>query len=183
MGVGGLGSLVGRYVAVVAAAASALLVLDAVPWLLEGVVRGVVAHRSVEDAERALGATLLVPAYFPQTYRWPPAEVRTVGRPARSAAFTMAPAKPGGTALLIVQSLDGGARTPEQLLSSGKELHRVSFDLAGREAVMTDVFLPPDGAFHDVSFVADSRRVVIRFRGDPEEVLKIAASLRRGGPR
>ena len=183
MGEGGLGSLVGRYVAVVAAAASSLLVLDAVPWLVQGVVRGVVAHRSIEDAERALGATLLVPAFFPQTYRWPPAEIRTVGRPDRAAAFTILPASPGRTPLLVVQSLDGEARTPERLLPSGKELHRVSFDLAGKEAVMTDVFLPPDGAFHDVSFVADGRRVVIRFRGDPEEILKIAASLRRGGPR
>jgi len=177
----GLGGLVGRYVAVVAAAASALLVLDGVPWLLNGVSRGVVAHGSVEDAERALGTTLLVPAYFPQAFRWPPAEVRTISRPARAAALAFAPAVPGRTSLLIVQSLDGEAPVADRLLPSGKELHRVVFDLGGSPAVMTDVLLPPDGTFHDISFVADGRRVVFRFQGDPEEILKMAASLRRSG--
>jgi hypothetical protein len=57
----------------------------------------------------------------------------------------------------------------------------VAFDLGGSPAVMTDVLLPPDGTFHDVSFVADGRRVVFRFQGDPEEILKMAASLGRSG--
>jgi len=177
----GLGALVGRYAAVVAAAASALLVLDAVPWLLHGLVRGVVAHRTVEDAEQTLGSKLLVPAYFPQAFRWPPVEIRTVSRPSRAAALTLAPAGPGGRSVLIVQSLDGDVPVGDRLLPPGKELHRVAFDLGGSPAVMTDVLLPPDGTFHDVAFVADGRRVVFRFQGDPEEILKMAASLGRSG--
>ena len=179
----GLGGLVGRCVAVVAAAASALLVLDGVPWLLHGVARGVVAHGSVEDAEQTLGATILLPAYFPQAFRWPPAGIRTVRSPARAAALAFAPADSGRTPLLIVQSIDGEVPVADRLLPPGKELHRVSFDLGGIPAVMTDVFLPPDGTFHDISFVADGRRVVFRFQGDPEEILKMAASLGRSGRR
>lgn len=175
----GLAGLVGRYVAVVAAAAAALLVLDSVPWLLGGALRGVTAHRSVEDAEQALGAPLLVPAYVPSALRWPPDEVRTVTRPVPAAALTLTPRGAGAAAVLLVQTLGAEASVPDRLLPPGKELHRVAFDLHGTPAVESDVFLPPDGTFHDVSFAVEGRRVVVRFRGDPEEILRMAASLGR----
>jgi hypothetical protein len=176
-----LARLFSRYVAVVAASAAALLLLDAVPWLLTGAGRGVVTHRSVEEAERALGAKLLLPACDPQSYRWPPAGIHTSLRPSRAAALTLAPE--GGTAgsLLFVQTLDGGAAVPEGLLPKGKEIHRVDFDLDGTPVRMTDLLLPPDGTFHDVSLVVKGRHVVFRFQGDPVGVLKMAASLGRGG--
>jgi len=176
-----LAKLLGRYVAVVAAVVAALLVLDAVPWLLTGAGRGVVKHRSIEAAERALGATLLVPAFFPQSYRWPPAAIFTSLRPAPAAALVLAPE--GGTAgpLLFVQTLEGSAAVPEGLLPKGKEIHSVDFDLDGTPARMSDVVLPPDGTYHDVSFAAKGRHVVFRFQGDPVLILKMAASLARRG--
>jgi hypothetical protein len=165
---------------VVGAVAASLLVLDAVPWLLSGLVRGVAAHRSVEAAETALGEKLLLPAYFPDAFRWPPGEIRTVSRPTRAAALVLAPLRAGGEPVLFVQSLDGDGALPESLLPAGKEFHRVAFDLDGTEAVMTDLLLPPDGTFHDVAFLAAGRRVVFRFRGDPGEILKMARSLPGG---
>jgi hypothetical protein len=177
-----LARLLSRYIAVVAAAVAALLVLDAVPWLLTGAGRGVVTHRSVEAAEHALGATLLLPAFFPDSYRWPPAGILTARRPARAAALVLAPEGGEAGSLLFVQTLEGSVAVPEELLPKGKEIHRVDFDLDGTPARMTDVLLPPDGTFHDLSFVAKGRRVVFRFRGDPVVILKMAASLaRRGG--
>ncbi len=176
-------ALVGRYVAVIGAVAASLLVLDALPWLLSGLVRGVRAERSVEAAETALGAKLLLPVYFPDAYRWPPASIRTVSRPARAASLAFAPHRAGAEPVLFVQSLDGDASLPESLLPAGKEFHRVSFDLDGTPAVMTDLLLPPDGTFHDVTFVVAGRRVVFRFQGDPAEVLKMARSLTGGDRR
>lgn len=173
-------ALVGRFVAVVGAVAASLLVLDAVPWLLSGLVRGVTAHRSVDAAETALGAKLLLPAYFPDTYRWPPEEIRTVSRPTRAASIALVPLRAGGEPVLFVQSLDGDVPLPDSLLPAGKEFHRVTFDLDGTPAVMTDSLLPPDGTFHDVAFLAAGRRVVFRFRGDPAEILKMARSLPGG---
>ena len=173
-------ALVGRFVAVVGAVAASLLVLDAMPWLLSGLVRGVTAHRSVEAAETALGAKLLLPAYFPDTYRWPPAAIHTVSSPARAASLAIAPLRAGTEALLFVQSLDSDVPLPDSLLPAGKEFHRVAFDLEGTPAVMTDVLFPPDGTFHDVAFLAAGRRVVFRFRGDPAEILKMARSLPGG---
>jgi hypothetical protein len=176
-----LARLLGRYVAVVAGAAAALLVLDAVPWLLSGAGRGVTTYRSVEEAERALGTKLLVPAYFPEIWRWPPSSVLTTNVPARAAALILERREGSGT-LLLVQTVDGDGPLSEQLLPEGSEIHRVDFDLDGTPARMTDVLLPPDGTFHDVSFIAKGRRVVFRFQGDPVAVLKMAESLgRRGG--
>lgn len=170
-------ALVGRFVAVVGAVAASLLVLDAVPWLLSGLVRGVHAERSVEAAETALGAKLVLPVYFPDAYRWPPASIRTVSRPSRAASLVFASHHAGVEPVLFVQSLDGDVSLPDSLLPAGKEFHRISFDLDGIPAVMTDLLLPPDGTFHDVAFVAVGRRVVFRFQGDPAEVLKMARSL------
>ncbi len=178
----GLAGFLGRYIAVVTAAAAALLVLDAVPWLLTGAGRGVVTHRSVEEAERALDATLLFPAYFPRVYFWPPASVKTSTWPVRAAALLFRPATGAVGPLLFVQTVDGDGPLSEQLLPAGREIHRVDFDLEGTPARMSDVILPPDGTFHDITLAAKGRRVVFRFQGDPAEVLKMAASLgRRGG--
>lgn len=175
--------LLGRYAVVVAGTAAALLVLDAVPWLLSGTGRGVTTYRSVEEAERALGTTLLLPAFFPEAYRWPPSAVKASTRPVRAVALTL-DSRPGNAGpLLLVQALDGDLPVPGRLLPEGKQLHEVGFDLEGTPARMADVLLPPDGTFHDLSLVAKGRHVVFRFQGDPVTVLKMAASLPRGGRR
>ncbi len=178
-----LAALLGRYLAVVAAAAAALLVLDAVPWLLTGASRGIVTCRSVEEAERLLEAPIAVPAYFPQTYRWPPAAILVSPRPRPAAALTIASAGGAVEPVLFVQTPDPGVTFPQRLLPKGKEIHAVDFDLDGAPARMSDVLLLPDGTFHDVTFVTGGRRFVFRFRGDPEEVLRMARSLVRGGAR
>jgi hypothetical protein len=173
-------ALVGRFVAVVGAVAASLLVLDAVPWLLSGLVRGVTEHRSVEAAETALGAEFLLPVYFPDKYLWPPVAIRTVSKPARAASLAFAPLRAGVETVLFVQSLDGDVPLPDSLFPAGKEFHHVDFDLDGAPARMTDVLLPPDGTFHDIALLAAGRRVVFRFQGDPAEILKMAKSLPGG---
>ncbi len=171
----------GRYLAVVAGAAASLLVLDAVPWLLSGAVRGVTTYRNVEAAERSLGTTFLLPAFFPDVYRWPPSEVAAAMHPARAAALRFEPRRNGTGQLLFVQTLDGDLPVPGRLLPRGKVLQEVGFDLDGTPARMSDVLLPPDGTFHDLSFVTKGRHVVFRFQGEPEIILKMASSLRSGG--
>lgn len=178
---GEVARLLGRYVAVVGATAAALLVLDAVPRLLSGAGRGVTTFRNVEAAERALATTLLLPAFFPDVYRWPPSEVTASAHPARAVALTFEPRAEGAGRLLLVQTLDSDLPVPGRLLPHGKVLHEVAFDLDGTPARMIDVLLPPDGTFHDLSFAVKGRRVVFRFQGDAVTVLKMAASLLRGG--
>jgi len=175
--------LLGPYLGAVAAVSALLLFLDAIPSLVLGGARGVRVHPSVEEAERALGARLLVPVYFPETYGWPPASVRTSAGAPRAAALTLERRGTRGPALLFVQSLDGDSAPPAKLLPRGSETHAAAVDLGGTTARLTDVLLPPDGTFYDLSFVAAGRRVVFRFQGPPEEVLKMARSLPRGEPR
>jgi len=180
---GEVAKLLGRYVSVLAAAAASLLVLDSVPWLLSGAERGVSTYRNVEEAERALGTTLLMPAYFPEIYRWPPSEVTASTRPARAVALWLRSRTDGAGHLLFAQTLDADLPVPARLLKGGKVLHEVDFDLDGTPARMTDVLLPPDGTFHDLTFAAKGRRIVFRFQGDAATVLKMAASLPRESAR
>ncbi len=169
--------LLGAYLGAVAGISAALLVLDSVPALLLGGARGVTVHPAVDAAESAVGARLLVPVYFPESYRWPPRLVRTAAAPTRAAALTLASRDGRRPDLVIVQSLDGDLPVPAKLLPPGPETHHVVVDLDGTPATLTDVLLPPDGTFYDLSFVAAGRRVVFRFQGPPEEVLKMAASV------
>ena len=169
--------LLGAYLGAVAAVSAALLALDSVPALLLGGARGLWVHATVEAAERALGARLLVPAYFPESYRWPPRLVRTAVAPVRAAALTLASRDGRRPDLVVVQTLGGDVPIPAKLLPEGTRTHEVGVDLGGTAATLTDVLLPPDGTFYDLSFVAAGRRVVFRFQGPPDEVLKMAASL------
>jgi hypothetical protein len=177
---GELAKLLGKYVAVVAGAAASLLVLDAAPYFLSGAGRGVTTYQNVEAAERALGTTFLLPAFFPDAFRWPPSKVEAAIHPARAVALRFEPRSDGTGRLLFVQTLDADFPVPGRLLPGGKVLHEVAFDLDGTPARMTDVLLPPNGTFHDLSFVAKGRHVVFRFQGDSDMVLKMAASLRGG---
>jgi len=175
--------LFGAYLGAVAGVSAALLFLDSVPALLLGGARGVRVQPTVDAAERVLGGRLLVPAYFPESYRWPPRLVRTTAAPIRAAALTFASRDGRRPDLLLVQSLDGDVPLPAKFLPAGPQTHRVAVDLDGTPATLTDVLLPPDGTFFDLSFVAAGRRVVFRFQGAPEEVLQMARSLLRGGAR
>jgi hypothetical protein len=154
-----------------------------VALLLTGAGRGVRTYRSVEEAERSLGTTILLPAFFPDAYRWPPEAVTASLEPARAVALTFESRVEGAGRLLFAQTLDGDLRVPGRLLAAGKPLQEIDFDLDGTPARMTDVLLPPDGTFHDLSLAARGRRFIFRFQGDSMMVLKMAASLRRGGAR
>jgi hypothetical protein len=178
-----VGRLLGAYLLAVAAVTAALLLLDSVPSLLLGGARGVRVHATVDAAERAVGARLLLPAYTPESYRWPPRLVRTTAVPVRAAALTFASRDGRRPDLLLVQSLDGDVPPPASLLPPGPRTHRVAVDLDGTPATLTDVLIPPDGTFFDLSFVAAGRRVVFRFQGPPEDVLRMARSFPRGEPR
>jgi len=95
--------------------------------------------------------------------------VRISTRGVRAAALLLTPSSEGDDSLLFVQTVDGDALPPEGLLPAGRRSTAVDFDLDGTPARMTVLLLPPDGTFHDVSFLRAGRRVVFRFRGDPEK--------------
>ena len=63
--------------AVVLSAAFVLRVADALPRVALGVPRGVERASDVAGLERASGLRMPVPAYFPDSLEWPPAELRT----------------------------------------------------------------------------------------------------------
>jgi len=159
--------------------ASLALVLrgvDAVPGLVAGTPRGVSRHVTLEAAERRVGFSILLPSYFPEELVWPPEEIATAGR---SVALRFR-GRDAGLALVLVEGpADGGVSAT--LLPRGEPFHTVDFDLGGRPARLVDLRLPPDGTWHELSFVEAGRRVVLRFRGPSELFLRMAESIRTRG--
>src|SRR5512139_3062881 len=73
---------IAAWLLVIGSAAVVLKGLDQVPTLVAGAPPGVRVYASIEDAERAIGASVWMPGYYPDELRWPPARVEvTSARP------------------------------------------------------------------------------------------------------
>jgi len=171
-----LGRIIGALAVVAGAAAGILAALDTVPGALAGEPRGVVKVARVEDAERHLGARLLVPAFFPDSLRWPPAAVSYVFGPPATALLSF-DARAGGTALLLAQSVPAATPLSEELWPPANVMSTTSTTVdGGRLAV--DRVLDADGRFwSQTSFVARGRRVALRSAGPAAELARMALSL------
>ena len=136
-------------------------------------------YESLEAAQRALGVEVSVPAYFPDYLRWPPARISLQRKPA--------------LALSLIFSSSGGAEgvlSIHQLFSTnGEKYHR---EVAGPVVVLGEVAVPidggqatlvigkgPDGApFNQVHWRKGDRYLIINTLYPPEELLKIAGSIK-----
>jgi hypothetical protein len=170
--------------AVLAGAALALALLDAVPAWLAGEARDVRRARSVDEAERRLRARLVVPSYFPETFAWPPRQVR----------FTLAPP---GAAALHIDGRDGRPRAllaetiapgelPERLVRPAAPLERspVALDAAGhgaappRAATLARVVGDDGEVWNELAWRQQGRTLLLRSRGSIDELLRMARSAR-----
>lgn len=165
-------NLLPAWVLTLCGAAVTLRMADAVPGLLLGTSRGVLSHASVEEAARRVGAPVFVPAYFPESLGWPPAGIRS----SRGAVALELRGRRDGVELLLVEG-PAHAPLPDSLLARGTVFHSVRFDLGGQPATLAQVQLSPGETWQDLSFEADGRLIVFRFRGPTEVFLKMAESL------
>jgi hypothetical protein len=174
--------LVASLVWVTAATAATLAGLGALPGLLVGEPRDVRRVASVEEAERRLGASLVIPAYFPSRLAWPPAEVRVVGGKGGAAAITFAARDGRGPPVVLLQAVVPGAPIPAPLLDEAGELSASRAAVAARPAVLARVLV--DGATWDeLRWERDGRAMVLRTRGEVDELYRMAHSVhRRGAP-
>ena len=106
---------------VLVAAAGALAGLDAVPAWVNGESRDVRVVASLEDAERAVHARLVLPGYFPDTIAWPAEKIRVLrGKPA-SVALTFAVRSRREPHLVLAQTIGPGA-LPDRIMPSAGAL-------------------------------------------------------------
>ena len=169
--------VVASWLLVMAVAAVALKAVDHVPTLLAGTPHGVRVYRSIDDAERAIGARVWMPGYYPDELRWPPArvEVGAAGPAAVAVRITGSDGDPDR--LVIVQTIGAEGTPPSSVLPAGEPLGTSAVTVGSHPAVLARILLGTREV-HDVSWTQDGRRIVLRYAGPVDRLLLMAASLR-----
>lgn len=172
---------------VLATATLMLAGLDAVPTWLHGEPRGVRRVASIEEVERRLNARVLLPAYFPDAFRWPPATVRMTSEDGGAVSLAFL-SREGVPALILAQGLGGTGPLPASILAEGAVLARQRTGL-GEGATLSRVVGEDGTMWNELEWTAGGRRHVLRGKGSLEEMLRMARSVHgstgsaRGAPR
>jgi len=165
---------------VVAATAVTLAGLGALPDWIAGEPREVRTAATLELAERSLGAGLALPSYFPAHLGWPPARIRIAGGVGGAVELTFRERAGGGDQLQLLQATTPGAPFPPDLEPSGTELSSSPATVASRPARLSRRTI--DGEiWQQLAWERDGRKMVLRTRGDVEELFRMARSAHRRG--
>jgi hypothetical protein len=166
---------------VVATSAAILAGLGALPGWIAGEARSVHRVATIEDAERRLGARLLTPAVYPERLAWPPAEIRIAGGRGGSAALALHD-RGGAPALVLFQATEDGAPIAAALLGERTVLSTRRATIGSRPATLSAVLVDGD-AWQELGWELAGRAIVLRSRGDVDELFRIAHSTHREGGR
>jgi hypothetical protein len=166
---------------VLGTATAALSGLDSVPGWIQGQPRGVRRVASVEEAERRLKARLFLPAYFPDTLRWPPALVRMASEPTASVALTFE-GRDGGVELQLAQTVGGDGRISPLVLAPVTLLQSSPLSVGAGEGTLARIVGEDGTIWHQVEWVQSGQRLALRGRRPVEELVRMARSARREGP-
>jgi hypothetical protein len=155
-------------------------VLGAMPGWITG-DRGVVREvASLQDAERRLGARVLVPGYFPDRLLWPPKAIRVAG--GRRGSVRLDFAARSGPDLHLLESTREGEPIARELLGDRTVLRSSRASVGKLPATLSDVLV--DGTLHrELAFELNGWAVVLRSSGDVEELFRMARTSHRQGGR
>lgn len=176
----GMARALGTLVLVMGAAAAALATLDAVPAWVQGEPRGVRKAASVEEAERRLKARLFLPAYFPDTLRWPPRAVRLVVQDTASVALSF-DGQDGAPALVLVQTVSGPGPISPLILPEGSPLQSSPLAVGDGEGTLSRVVGEDGSIWHEVAWTKAGARLALRGKVPVETLVKMARSAHREG--
>jgi len=148
-------------------------------WLGGG--KGAVHVLTIQEAERRLGARVLVPGYFPATLAWPPVEIRVAGGRHGSVLLGLA-RQDGGPGVELLQAIEPGAPIAPELLEDRTVLRSSPATVGGQPATLSDV-LSGGTRTHELAWALQGRAMVLRSAGDVEELFRMAKSAHREGGR
>lgn len=159
----------------------AVVGLGAVPGWVAGESRGLRRASTVEEAERRLGARVLVPGYFPDRLAWPPAEIRVAGGRRGSVLLVLA-ARDGGADVELLQATRDGEPIRPELLEGRTVLRSGRAVVGAVPATLSDV-LVGGRPVKELAWALRGRAIVLRSAGDVEELFRMARSAHREGGR
>jgi hypothetical protein len=157
---------------VVISAAGVLRAADVVPQII-GEPRGGRPFACIADVERRLGERVAVPAYFPETLRWPPTRIRVGGT--RPAVVVLAL----GERAIFGQTIGSARPIPQRLWPGGVILDSERIDLGAAGGTL-DRILGEDGrVWHEVRWDRWDRRFALRSLASAQDVVQMARIVRR----
>jgi len=167
---------------VVAATAATLAGLGALPGWIAGEPHEVRTASSLEAAERSLGTGLALPSYFPAHLGWPPARIRVAGGKGGAIELTFRERAGGAEQLQLLQATTPGAPLPPAFDPPGSELSSSPTTVAGRPGRLSRRAIGGE-VWQQLAWERDGRLMVLRTRGEVDELFRIAHSAhRRGAP-
>lgn len=170
---------------VVGGAAALLAGLGKVPGWLSG-ESGARSASTIQEAELRLGARVLLPAFQPARLGWPPEEIRTAGGRRGSVLVGFTPSEGKGAPVEIVQATQAGRAIDAPLLEGRNVLSQRRTSVGERTAQLATVSI--DGViWQELALEVGGRAVLLRTRGDVDELYRIAHSFHgkgdaEGGP-
>jgi hypothetical protein len=154
--------------------------LGALPGWLGGEPRAVRTVPTVDEAERRLGARLALPAYFPSSLAWPPAEIRVAGGRGGGAELVVRPRGGGEPEVTLLQSVTPGAPIPGPLAAGVTVLAESRTVIGTRPAIRARV-VAQGLTWEELRWQEGGRALVLRSRGSVDELFRMAHSVRREG--
>jgi hypothetical protein len=171
----GLRSVAGL-VALLAAVAFGLRVLDELPGMTAGVARGVRRVDSVAALERQTSLPVPIPAYFPDTLVWPPADLLVFGDTSTSIGFRH---RQSADTWLIVATGVGTTSIAAQLLPPATPLQTEATTVSGTPATVERLRDLDGVIWYQLRWQAFGATRLVRYRGTLDEILLIANSMDR----
>lgn len=163
--------------AVILGACLVLALLDRLPGVLSGRPKGVLPVGTVEEAERGLRARLLLPAYFPDTLRWPPVAVDIYFGPPAAAAIAFSGRTGPDVRLLLCQTIEPADSVPVKLLPPGLILASVRTRVGSDPGTLIRLQLDDGRIVHELTWQRDGRLIAVRFDGPVEQLMTLADSV------
>ncbi|MBI2835223.1 MAG: hypothetical protein HYX76_12435 [Acidobacteria bacterium] len=155
-----------------------LRALDSIPAALSAGARGVIRVASIADVQRRVDAPLLLPAYFPDTLRWPPTDVRFVRTPHPGVTLAFAGRQSGRARLIVSQSLDSNAAPGVGSHADVAVLHETSIKLEAGPGTLRRLESADGTVWQELTSTIRGRNVRLRYRGSARELIAIAQGLR-----
>jgi hypothetical protein len=173
--------MLATFVWVAGATVATVAGLGAIPGWIAG-DRGTVRRvETVQEAERRLGARILVPGYFPERLVWPPRTILVAGGRRGSVRLDL-DARDGGPDLHVLQATREGEPIAPELLAGRTVLRTSRATVGAHPATLSDVLV--DGIpQRELAWENQGRAMILRSAGDIEDLFRMARTSHREGGR
>ncbi len=166
---------------VLGATVATIAALGAAPRWITGESRALRGVPTIQEAERRLGARVLVPGYFPDHLAWPPAEIHVAGGRRGSVRLAIA-ARDGGAGVEILEATRDDEPIAPDLLRDRTVLRTDRTSVGSQPATISDVLVDGRPA-REIAWTLHGRAMILRSAGDLDELFRMARSSHREGGR